>query len=750
MTIILSVLFISTLSIPVSAYVQQEAISLEDSPRSLNWDYLSPKKKKRLQNSLKDPLAKASLALDLKNYPRCIYWSRKVSSKSPVRDWAMVLELECAGSFFGENGKVTGKKSTVSKLVAGALARGARYRSPSPLTEESIEKRLLSTRLDFAQWLLKRARWGELKKQLWHLQKNQDEYSESDQGIIFELAGELLVAERKWLAAYWQFERSRLLNPSLSKIEGRLKAIMPMLSKKMRRRLEKHFIDSSKSKDTPAVVGREEQKAYNNVVARLKKNDNSTVAALVRLIREFPDGQHSKWASSKLLKMLLQEIRKSSSGDTNLKNKLMRSMLDLDVERQLQWAKTLFSRQAYKEAALLFRQSAEESGGTARSSLQYYLGARSYQLSGNLGEAEKLFKVLLKQFPASDHFVDGAIQMGLININQKEAGEAISHLEMARTGSMSQQQDLVSLFWLYHAYKLQKADKSIEKTRDQLLAQFPLTYYGLIAYSDKNEKKLPVYEKATSKRGVVHFSTAEKSHIERARALLATGLLDWAAHEINQIGKRKLSADEGFYLANFYISGATFNRAFPLLFDSLDIEPSRRNKFVIEQIFPKPFYSIAKNKKNNSGVDPWLLMAVMKQESAFNPRIVSPSNAIGLLQMLPSTARQMKRELKLKKAVIPEDLYKPETNVILCAYYLKKLIKRFDGSVPRALAGYNAGPTRFSTFIRRRGGTLSETWVDELPWSETSFYVKAILKNYLVYRAHYGGLKTIPSPPWGS
>jgi soluble lytic murein transglycosylase len=107
----------------------------------------------------------------------------------------------------------------------------------------------------------------------------------------------------------------------------------------------------------------------------------------------------------------------------------------------------------------------------------------------------------------------------------------------------------------------------------------------------------------------------------------------------------------------------------------------------------------------------------------------------------------MKQELG-SDADIPKDLADPGTNVRFCAYYLSKLIKKFGGSIPLALAAYNAGPTRITQFMNSQTGGLKDTWVDELPWAETSYYVKSILKNYVMYRVLYGGLTQLPTPPW--
>lgn len=97
------------------------------------------------------------------------------------------------------------------------------------------------------------------------------------------------------------------------------------------------------------------------------------------------------------------------------------------------------------------------------------------------------------------------------------------------------------------------------------------------------------------------------------------------------------------------------------------------------------------------------------------------------------------------KINIPEDLFVPDINIRMGTYYIAKMIKQFGGNVPMGLAAYNAGPTRMQIFVKARpevelltkkpsSDAWDELWMDEVPWFETSFYVKAILRNTMMYK----------------
>ncbi len=137
--------------------------------------------------------------------------------------------------------------------------------------------------------------------------------------------------------------------------------------------------------------------------------------------------------------------------------------------------------------------------------------------------------------------------------------------------------------------------------------------------------------------------------------------------------------------------------------------------------------------------DPALLLGVARQESVFNPRVVSRAGARGLLQLMPATADLVARQLGLRHNVglLTGDL---DYNVRLGSHYLAGLIQRY-GQVELAVAAYNAGPRRVDEWLRlhgdpRRGDAYDLVdWLELIPFSETRNYVQRVMENYAVYRA---------------
>lgn len=153
-----------------------------------------------------------------------------------------------------------------------------------------------------------------------------------------------------------------------------------------------------------------------------------------------------------------------------------------------------------------------------------------------------------------------------------------------------------------------------------------------------------------------------------------------------------------------------------------------------------PVAAIPSKAKVPRSVGKSLVYSIARQESAFNPRAVSGAGARGLLQLMPATAKEVSRGLKLKytKARLTSD---PAYNATLGAEYLKQLLAEYNGSMIMTFAGYNAGGSRVRRWIKTYGDPRKMDtegivdWMESIPFSETRGYVQKIMENNQVYRA---------------
>ena len=142
--------------------------------------------------------------------------------------------------------------------------------------------------------------------------------------------------------------------------------------------------------------------------------------------------------------------------------------------------------------------------------------------------------------------------------------------------------------------------------------------------------------------------------------------------------------------------------------------------------------------KFNNKYDYALIHSIILQESAFKLNAFSHAGARGLMQLMPYTAKRVAKSINVKyyrKALLTN----PQYNILLGATYIKSLLIKFKGSIPLALAGYNAGPGRVKIWLRRYGdprkGDISYiNWIESIPISETRNYVKKVLSNFVIYQ----------------
>jgi soluble lytic murein transglycosylase len=144
-----------------------------------------------------------------------------------------------------------------------------------------------------------------------------------------------------------------------------------------------------------------------------------------------------------------------------------------------------------------------------------------------------------------------------------------------------------------------------------------------------------------------------------------------------------------------------------------------------------------------SRIESALVFALMRQESEFSATAISPAGARGLMQLMPATARQMARSLRLRYSR-RRLLRDPDYNARLGTAYVARMLKEFKGSYPLAIAAYNAGPRRAGAWIReygdpRDGDVDAIDWVESIPFTETRNYVQRVLEGVQVYRQRLAG-----------
>lgn len=229
--------------------------------------------------------------------------------------------------------------------------------------------------------------------------------------------------------------------------------------------------------------------------------------------------------------------------------------------------------------------------------------------------------------------------------------------------------------------------------------------------------------------------------MERASQLRIIGLADLSLAEMEEARKTapnspkvnremaRVFRDRGETLR----AVQTLQRAHP---DYLAYQNDEVTREEWEIFFPLREWETIKREAQTNGLDPYIVAGLIRQESVFNPNARSRANAIGMMQMLPSTGRLVAKK-KTGDFISGEQLYNPTLNITLGTSYLAEMYRKY-GRYEYAFAAYNAGPGRVAQWLNSLPTGELDVWVDSIPITETRLYVQGVTRNAAHYRRLYG------------
>jgi len=300
----------------------------------------------------------------------------------------------------------------------------------------------------------------------------------------------------------------------------------------------------------------------------------------------------------------------------------------------------------------------------------------------------------------------------------------------------------------------QSRDRATARTYyEEIAREYPNQYYAMLA----RDRLAPVASVDPSpaaaeflrtvgfpqraRVSVFDASAASKARIERAKLLVSAGLKDWAETELRygaQNGDQPhllamelaaLIGDGQPAQAIRYIKSYAGNYLFlPISSAPLDFW---------RLAFPLPYRADLERFSKQNNLDPFLMAALIRQESEFDAKVTSPANARGLTQIEPTTGRELSRKLKIPQYTTAK-LFQPSLNLQFGTYYLRLVTDQLGGHTEAALAAYNAGMTRAKSWLTWGNFQEPAEFVETVPFTQTRGYIQAVLRNADAYRRIYG------------
>ncbi len=680
-------------------------------------------------------LEKIRIAQSSGEFLKCADLAAQAEKKiAQIGPWLSINELDCLT-------KLKGKHEDASRLLTAIkkIEKEKDWLLFGPYSD-FLRKALIDAKFMYLSWhshLVPQEAWKFAEDLL-----NYQEWMTTNQKAdAFRQAGELAFLRQKLSAAKRFIERSlefrddEKLKAKLNSIESVLKTGELASSPKVP--------ESKAAKDEKLEASERELELYERMKIALRSGDIvSAVEDGMNLIEEFPWGTRAQWASERIFESYSNVSSKADPNYILLKSRIVKQMSRADGRRLSDWANQFFKLSQYADAFALSEQAIKKIGVSSPTSALILMTARAATFLGEDRDARKWFNELILKHAGTSEARSALFYLGLLEYRAKQYTASLADFERLLVLPQTDDLELETRYWLWRS--LQKIDPARAEIEAKTLAtEFPFTYYGLRAQSELNggALELPNLKPNTPLSANFWVTEQERKSWERIQILLGGGWWVEAQKELEEFPHPKDPVVRAF-LAQYWVSAFSYPRAIKLFAEGWDADARLQENPFFRNSFPMEFDGwITREAKKNS-LDPNWVRSLIRQESAFNYTAKSRSGALGLMQMIPPTVQEVAQDLKYKNINLPDDMFNPEKNLIFCTYYLAKVLKSFGGNLPAALAAYNAGPTRIQKWLESRKIELAPTsdpereiWIEELPWSETRFYVKAILRNLILYRS---------------
>ncbi|MEZ4703790.1 MAG: lytic transglycosylase domain-containing protein [Bdellovibrionota bacterium] len=283
-------------------------------------------------------------------------------------------------------------------------------------------------------------------------------------------------------------------------------------------------------------------------------------------------------------------------------------------------------------------------------------------------------------------------------------------------------------YWMAKIFEEKKDSSTSGKYHREIMDQYPLTFYTLLS-----SQKIQGHKVDLERKGPKLKPNPEHEIMTSIRRYFEVGL-PTLAHSLFLNYRALLREEEIFEYTQFQHLAKKHSISIPNALDLIDkrFEEHGLEKTLVEMFFPVHYIHNIEQEAKKNALDPFLVMSLIKQESAFEAQAISRADAKGLMQLIDETAQDVAQKIHFPN-MSSESLFVPQTNIELGTKYFSDMIKAYGGKVPYALAAYNAGPERINTWITRWGDLPMESFIELIPYQETRSYIKLIFRNYYFY-----------------
>lgn len=367
-----------------------------------------------------------------------------------------------------------------------------------------------------------------------------------------------------------------------------------------------------------------------------------------------------------------------------------------------------------------------------------FASARIYESLGRPEDALRLYREFPKRFPSSKWRAEAAWREAWIHYLRADYQQAYAVFKDLAALSGTENFGNSALYWQGRtAEKLERAEEA-KQLFLRVLNSKEDTYYKAPA-----EKRLAALGALSETAAITTAATLPEpapalppdvsSHLMRAQELARISLNQLAVGELDEI-RRLGRADpaSSFVLVREYARNKAYGRSTAIA-NQIQLPYVNLERYR----YPLAYWDTIQKVADERAIDPYLVLALIRQESIFDPNALSPSSAYGLMQLLPATATRAASQLGLASPQ-PQRLFEADLNLNLGMQHLRELLQLYSGDLVKAIAAYNAGQKAVARWERQVVTDDPEEFIERIPYGETRLYVKLVLRNHLNYRRLYG------------
>ncbi|MBI3351622.1 MAG: transglycosylase SLT domain-containing protein [Nitrospirae bacterium] len=371
-----------------------------------------------------------------------------------------------------------------------------------------------------------------------------------------------------------------------------------------------------------------------------------------------------------------------------------------------------------------------------------YLLAAYYEDRRQFSKADVLYQTIIKELPQSSIAPDALWREGWVAYKEGDPLSAESNFSRLLEQYPASALQAQALYWKGRAEERRGAGDAAQVDFKKLCQTFGHSYYchlarkritstgeetGSAPANEVSPGPLPV----EAQPGLPSYR--KDDHYMKAEELMSMNLTQEASKEFNFLAERYKDKNSLLQIdlelnqsGDFYHALKNLRSQFP---DILDRGKTYDSPLLWQLAYPKEVLDLIMKITQDTRIEPEFIAGIMREESVFDLRATSRSGAMGLMQLMPFTGEWVAQQLGVA-SFVRERLYDQELNIQFGAYYLDHLNQKFQGNLVYTAASYNAGPEAVSKWIVNGNVEDIEEFVENIPYQETRYYVKRVMKSY--------------------